>query len=47
MDRVEAVSILTAALGRYRAMQYAELVPLVDAPKRTSEIPGASGSRYT
>jgi hypothetical protein len=46
MDRAEAVSLLTAAWARYRVMQYAELVALVDAPKRTSELAGASGSRY-
>jgi hypothetical protein len=46
MDHAEAGSLLTAALAPYRAMRYAELVPLVNAPKRTTELPGASGARY-
>ena len=46
MNRVEAGEILKTELAKYRDVPYEELVAMVDAPKRTTEIGGPSGTRY-
>lgn len=46
MDKVEATQVLTTELAKFRSRPYKDLVAMVDAPKRTLEIDGSSGSRY-
>ena len=46
MNKAEAKQILTAEIAKFRDQAYVELVALVDAPKRTIEITGTSGTRY-
>ena len=45
LDRVEAETILSSELQRYRQKQYADLAQLVDNSERM-EIVGKSGARY-
>jgi hypothetical protein len=46
VNRVEAAAIMTAELAKYEALDYAQLVEIVDAPKVTTEIVAPSGVRY-
>lgn len=45
MDNVEAISLLTRELGRYRAMSYSELALLLDQTEHI-DVVGASGANY-
>lgn len=42
----EAREILHTELAKLREVSYSRLVSMVDAPKRTTEIVGPSGTRY-
>ena len=46
MNKIEAETIVTAELARYEALDYAELVAMVNEPKITTEVVGPSGVRY-
>ena len=46
MDRREAIDILAHELAKYRTHSYEQLRAIVDAPKRTFEVVGPSGTRY-
>ena len=46
MNKAEAREILRIELAKLREVAYDQLVTMVDAPKRTSEILGPSGTRY-
>ena len=46
MNKTEAREIITTELAKYRSWPYDQLVALVDAPKRSFDVVGASGTRY-
>ena len=46
MNKTEACEIITVELAKYRNWPYDQLRALVDAPKRSFEVVGASGTRY-
>lgn len=46
MNKTEAREIITVELAKYRNWSYDQLRALVDAPKRSFEVVGASGTRY-
>jgi integrase len=46
VNKAEAREILRTELARFREVAYDQLVAMVDAPKRTTEIVGPSGTRY-
>lgn len=46
MNKAEAREILRTELAKFREVAYDQLVSMVDAPKRTTEIVAPSGARY-
>lgn len=46
MNKAEAREMLRMELAHFRGVAYEQLVTMVDAPKRTTEIVGLSGARY-
>ena len=46
MDKREAREIIANELAKYRTWSYDQLRAIVDLPKRTFDVTGASGKRY-
>jgi hypothetical protein len=46
VNKTEAREIITTELAKYRRWSYEQLIALVDAPKRSFEVVGASAKRY-
>ena len=46
MDNVEATQVLATELAECRRRSYADLVAMVEEPKRTVEVVAPSGIRY-
>jgi hypothetical protein len=47
LNKTEAREILTTELTKYRNWSYEQLRALVDVPKRSFEVTGGSGTRYS